>query len=159
MWFSHRWASYTWVLVDRCSTDQILSHFLKGMCQTAYWDHKLDIEEFSKAGIFLNSEIRSLKMPPDEIRDVLEAVLRLMCNYDTTWLNMKKFLGHAQLRKKIMNFNAQRITKDPVQDLQKLMPGNQTPFSTTLSTTSVLLPHLLQVRFFNPTVPQPCKTT
>jgi len=38
------------------------------------------------------NEIRSLKLPPEPIRDVLEGVLRLMNNQDTSWISMKKFL-------------------------------------------------------------------
>ena len=36
------------------------------------------------------SEIRSLRMPPDVIRDILEAVLRLMGIFDTSWVSMKR---------------------------------------------------------------------
>ena len=39
------------------------------------------------------NEIKSLKMPPEPIRDVLEGVLRIMGNYDTSWISMKRFLG------------------------------------------------------------------
>lgn len=31
------------------------------------------------------NEIRALKMPPEAIRDVLEGVLKIMGNFDTTW--------------------------------------------------------------------------
>ena len=37
------------------------------------------------------NEIRSLKMPPEAIRDVLEGVLRIMGNYDTSGISMKRF--------------------------------------------------------------------
>lgn len=36
------------------------------------------------------SEIRSLRAPPDVIRDILEGVLRLMGIYDTSWNSMKR---------------------------------------------------------------------
>ena len=36
------------------------------------------------------SEIRALRAPPDVIRDIMEAVLRLMGIFDTSWLNMKR---------------------------------------------------------------------
>ena len=39
------------------------------------------------------NEIKSLKMPPEPIRDVLEGVLRIMGNFDTSWISMKRFLG------------------------------------------------------------------
>ena len=41
------------------------------------------------------SELRSFKMPPDAIRDVLEGVLLLMGKEDTSWNGMKQFLGAA----------------------------------------------------------------
>ena len=39
------------------------------------------------------NEIRSLKMPPEPIRDVLSAVLMLLGINDTSWLSMRNFLG------------------------------------------------------------------
>lgn len=39
------------------------------------------------------TELRSFKMPPDAIRDVLEGVLLLMGREDTSWNGMKQFLG------------------------------------------------------------------
>ena len=35
-------------------------------------------------------EIRALRAPPDVIRDILEAVLRLMGILDTSWVSMKR---------------------------------------------------------------------
>ena len=35
-------------------------------------------------------EIRSLRAPPDTIRDILEGVLRLMGIFDTSWVSMKR---------------------------------------------------------------------
>jgi len=35
-------------------------------------------------------EIRALRAPPDTIRDILEGVLRVMGNPDTSWLAMKR---------------------------------------------------------------------
>ena len=39
-------------------------------------------------------EIKNLRMPPEAIHDVLNAVLRLFGNQDTTWNSMKKFLSN-----------------------------------------------------------------
>lgn len=44
------------------------------------------------------NEIRSLKAPPDAIRDVLEGVLKLMGQADTSWNSMKKFLGNRGIK-------------------------------------------------------------
>jgi len=38
-------------------------------------------------------EIRALRAPPDTIRDILEGVLRVMGNPDTSWLAMKRFVS------------------------------------------------------------------
>ena len=43
------------------------------------------------------NEIRSLKMPPEAIRDVLEGVLRIMGNYDTSWISMKRYTSPLYL--------------------------------------------------------------
>lgn len=37
------------------------------------------------------SEIRSLRIPPDVIRDILEGVLRLMGIFDVSWLSMRRW--------------------------------------------------------------------
>ena len=56
------------------------------------------------------NEIRSLKAPPSAIRDVLEAVLRLMGQTDTSWNNMKRFLASKGVKEQIVNFEASMIT-------------------------------------------------
>lgn len=56
------------------------------------------------------SEVRSLKAPPAAIRDVLEAVLRLMGQTDTSWNAMKRFLATSGVKDKIMAFDAAAIT-------------------------------------------------
>ena len=35
------------------------------------------------------TEIRSLRAPPETVRDILEGVLRLMGTFDTSWNSMK----------------------------------------------------------------------
>lgn len=58
------------------------------------------------------NEMRSLKMPPEPIRDVLEGVLLLMGQKDTSWKNMKKFLGSKSVKDQIINYDAHNITPD-----------------------------------------------
>lgn len=48
------------------------------------------------------NEIRSLKAPPDAIRDVLEGVLKLMGQADTSWNSMKKFLGGRGIKVQVI---------------------------------------------------------
>lgn len=47
------------------------------------------------------SEIRSLRAPPDVIRDILEGVLRLMGIQDTSWNSMKSFLAKRGIKEDI----------------------------------------------------------
>eukprot|EP00899_Mesostigma_viride_P029629 jgi/Mesvir1/9851/Mv22388-RA.1 len=74
------------------------------------------------------NEIRSLKMPPDAIRDVLEGVLRIMGNNDTSWVSMKKFLGQKAVKDDILNFDASRITPDVRDGIQKFLAAKANSF-------------------------------
>jgi dynein heavy chain 2 len=68
------------------------------------------------------SEIKSLRSPPPAVRDVLEAVLRLMGNLDMSWNSMKAFLGQRTVKEEILNFDARTIkksTRDAVADILK----------------------------------------
>lgn len=47
------------------------------------------------------SEIRSLRAPPEVIRDILEGVLRLMGIQDTSWNSMKTFLAKRGVKEDI----------------------------------------------------------
>lgn len=58
------------------------------------------------------SEIRSLRAPPEVIRDILEGVLRLMGVNDTSWVSMKSFLARRGVKEEIINFDARKITPD-----------------------------------------------
>merc|ERR550534_316713 len=58
------------------------------------------------------NEIRSLKMPPDPIHDVLSGVLRLMGNYDASWGSMRKFLAGTGVIQRILNFDSRNVTKE-----------------------------------------------
>jgi hypothetical protein len=47
-------------------------------------------------------------MAPDVIRDVLEGVLLLMGQEDTSWAAMKAFLGKRSVKEDIINYDAHR---------------------------------------------------
>lgn len=57
------------------------------------------------------NEIRSLKMPPEAIRDVLEGVLTILGHRDLTWNNMRRFLANKSVKEQIINFDARSMTK------------------------------------------------
>ncbi|CAM1329611.1 Uncharacterised protein at_DN1743, partial [Pycnogonum litorale] len=70
------------------------------------------------------SEIRSLRVPPDVIRDILEGVLRLMGIFDTSWVSMKSFLAKRGIKDEICNFDARRVTPEIRQSVEKLLKKN-----------------------------------
>nr|BBC28429.1 cytoplasmic dynein 1b heavy chain [Yamagishiella unicocca] len=67
------------------------------------------------------AEIRSLKMPPDAIRDVLEGVLLVLGQQDTSWNNMKTFLGKGSVKDDIINYDAHKITPEIRAKADKLL--------------------------------------
>ncbi|XP_056467776.1 cytoplasmic dynein 2 heavy chain 1 isoform X1 [Gadus chalcogrammus] len=74
------------------------------------------------------SEIRSLRMPPDVIRDILEGVLRLMGIFDTSWVSMKSFLAKRGVREDIATFEARDITHEIRQSVEELLQRNKASF-------------------------------
>lgn len=66
-------------------------------------------------------------MPPDAVSDVLQGVLRLMGQDDTSWNAMKKFLGMGGVVQSILNFDARQVTKEMRNKVNKLI--NEKPMS------------------------------
>ncbi|KAI8896032.1 dynein heavy chain and region D6 of dynein motor-domain-containing protein [Globomyces pollinis-pini] len=78
------------------------------------------------------TEIRSLRAPPPAIRDVLEAVLRLMGNLDMSWNSMKGFLGQRTVKEEIMNFDVRSISKQTRDAVAKLINEKQSSFEESV---------------------------
>eukprot|EP00842_Homolaphlyctis_polyrhiza_P006526 jgi/Hompol1/6875/HPOL_005105-RA len=78
------------------------------------------------------SEIRSLRAPPPAIRDVLEAVLRLMGVLDMSWNSMKGFLGQRTIKDEIMNFDAHSITKQTREAVAELIRQKKESFEESV---------------------------
>nr|ADI46856.1 DHC1bf [Volvox carteri f. nagariensis] len=74
------------------------------------------------------AEIRSLKMPPDAIRDVLEGVLMILGQQDTSWNNMKTFLGKSSVKDDIINYDAHKITPEIRARAEKLLAAKGNSF-------------------------------
>ncbi|KAM7291629.1 hypothetical protein ISCGN_028202 [Ixodes scapularis] len=74
------------------------------------------------------SEIRSLRAPPDVIRDILEGVLRLMGIFDTSWVSMKSFLAKRGVKEEILGFDVRSVTPEIRQSVQELLVKNQSSF-------------------------------
>lgn len=74
------------------------------------------------------SEIRSLRAPPDIIRDILEGVLRLMGTRDTSWNSMKSFLSKRGVKEDIRSLNPARISVENCNAVGKLMQTKSESF-------------------------------
>eukprot|EP00397_Hematodinium_sp_SG-2012_P003885 GEMP01003895.1.p1 GENE.GEMP01003895.1~~GEMP01003895.1.p1 ORF type:complete len:1122 (+),score=230.34 GEMP01003895.1:113-3367(+) len=74
------------------------------------------------------NEIRSLKMPPDPIADVLSGVLRLMGNYDASWGSMRKFLGGTGVIQRILNFDMRNVSPEIRNEVEKLLKEKANSF-------------------------------
>jgi len=74
------------------------------------------------------SEIRSLRAPPDVVRDILEGVLRLMGTLDTSWASIKNFLGKRGVKEEIINFNPRAINPENREGVEKLLKKNADSF-------------------------------
>ncbi|XP_031341052.1 cytoplasmic dynein 2 heavy chain 1-like [Photinus pyralis] len=74
------------------------------------------------------SEIRSLRAPPDIIRDILEGVLRLMGTQDTSWNSMKNFLSKRGVKEDIRSFDASRITSENREAVSRLLANRKDSF-------------------------------
>lgn len=84
------------------------------------------------------NEIRSLKMPPEPIADVLGAVLKLLGISDVSWTSMKKFLGNRGVKDEILNYDARRIGGEMRKDVARLLKQKASSFDqATITRVSV----------------------
>nr|XP_040568861.1 cytoplasmic dynein 2 heavy chain 1-like [Lepeophtheirus salmonis] len=74
------------------------------------------------------SEVRSLRAPPEVIRDILEGVLRLMGIQDTSWNSMKNFLAKRGVKDEILSFDARRISSKNRVIVENLLQQKQNSF-------------------------------
>lgn len=79
------------------------------------------------------SEIRSMRAPPEIIRDILEGVLRLMGIQDTSWNSMKTFLAKRGVKEEIRSFNASRISSENQQAVEKLIMNKKDSFDAKIA--------------------------
>lgn len=67
-------------------------------------------------------------MPPDAVSDVLQGVLLLMGQEDTSWSAMKRFLGQSGVIPSIMNFDAGQVTNKMRSKVGKLIDSKPMSF-------------------------------
>ena len=75
------------------------------------------------------NEIKALRAPPEVIRDILEAVLRLLGNLDTSWNSMKAFLSKRGVKEELLNFNCRKVSKENLIRVQDLIESKPTSFT------------------------------
>ncbi|VDN60499.1 unnamed protein product [Dracunculus medinensis] len=95
------------------------------------------------------SEIRSLRAPPETIRDILQAVLLFMGILDTSWENMRskpatkmmvkservnminsfRFLAKSGVKEEIINFDARQITSEINAKVSTLVNSKKASFN------------------------------
>lgn len=74
------------------------------------------------------SEIRSLRAPPETIRDILEGVLRLMGIRDTSWNSMKSFLAKRGVKEDIRSLNPSLISPENCTEVERLIENKTESF-------------------------------
>ncbi|ERL83968.1 hypothetical protein D910_08202 [Dendroctonus ponderosae] len=90
---------------------------------------KLDSDNFEgDLNQYFATKIRSLRAPPEIIRDILEGVLKLMGTQDTSWNSMKTFLAKRGVKEDIRSFDASRIQTENRQAVERLMSTKRDSF-------------------------------
>lgn len=79
------------------------------------------------------AEIRALHVPPTAIRDILEGVLCIMGIYDTSFSNMRTFLGRREVKDDIINFDARKITPEILGNMEQLLERNRNSFEDSVA--------------------------
>ncbi|OUC49684.1 dynein heavy chain [Trichinella nativa] len=74
------------------------------------------------------SEIRSLRAPPETIRDILEAVLLFMGIFDCSWASMRNFLSKSGVKEEIINFDARKVSPQTVERVKELVARKSASF-------------------------------
>ena len=79
------------------------------------------------------AEIRALRAPPDVIRHILEAVLRIMGVFDTSFASMRSFLARRGVKEEIMSFDARKINPEIRQSVEELLKKNKNSFEPAVA--------------------------
>eukprot|EP00658_Telonema_sp_P-2_P013521 TRINITY_DN15121_c0_g3_i2.p1 TRINITY_DN15121_c0_g3~~TRINITY_DN15121_c0_g3_i2.p1 ORF type:complete len:1979 (+),score=626.76 TRINITY_DN15121_c0_g3_i2:168-6104(+) len=73
------------------------------------------------------SELKALKQPPQAVQDVLEGVLTLLGQKDTTWASIRKWLA-GDSKSAIMNFDVNTITHSIRSGVEKHIKNKENSF-------------------------------
>ncbi len=119
-------------LQKKCTEDEDNIKKRKAMVEDELKDIQPEVDKAKEAVGDLKpaniTEIKSYKMPPDPVSDVLQGVLRLMGEEDTSWSSMKKFLSQAGVIQSILNFDARNVSKDIRNKVNKIIDAKPMSF-------------------------------
>eukprot|EP00698_Gefionella_okellyi_P011605 TRINITY_DN3066_c0_g1_i1.p1 TRINITY_DN3066_c0_g1~~TRINITY_DN3066_c0_g1_i1.p1 ORF type:complete len:870 (-),score=113.72 TRINITY_DN3066_c0_g1_i1:1237-3846(-) len=73
------------------------------------------------------SELKTLTTPPVVIRDILEAVSRLLGNDDTSWEGMRKFLA-SSMKERVLHFDVRAIPVSSVAKVSRVLEAKSESF-------------------------------
>ncbi|XP_018025771.1 cytoplasmic dynein 2 heavy chain 1, partial [Hyalella azteca] len=79
------------------------------------------------------TEVRSLRAPPEVIRDILEGVLTLMGILDTSWNSMKSFLAKRGVREEIKNYDPRNVAPDARKKVERLLKEKEKSFTPAVA--------------------------
>ena len=95
---------------DKCAEDQKVIEVRKRDVEQELSQVQPEVDAAKSAVGELKSnninEIKNYKIPPDPVADVLQGVLKLMGQEDTSWNAMRRFLGQPGVIQAILNFDA-----------------------------------------------------
>ena len=74
------------------------------------------------------SEVKSFTMPPQQVRDVLEAVLLLMGERDTSWQNIRKFFSNSHIKEDILRFDPKAVSPQSITEVNKAIEKKKNSF-------------------------------
>jgi dynein heavy chain 2 len=74
------------------------------------------------------AEVRGFANPPPAVADVMQGVLLMLGETDSSWVGIKKVLAQNDFTARIMNFQANSLTSDTVSRVQKLIRQKASSF-------------------------------
>ncbi|KAH0791819.1 Cytoplasmic dynein 2 heavy chain 1 [Histomonas meleagridis] len=100
--------------------DQQLSGILPLLKQASENVAKLDSRDIS--------EVRSFSMPPQQVRDVLEAILLLMGERDTSWQSIRKVFSSPKIKDDILHFDPHEVSQQSLIEVNKAIEKKSMSF-------------------------------
>ena len=79
---------------------------------------KKQVQNLSKSNL---DELRNYKIPPEQVVDIFEALLKLMNEFDVSWNNMKRLLGKRTFIENIIEINPRDVKPAVLKELENLM--------------------------------------